>query len=293
MAKSCPVRWSYGGGGIYTSKLKVAGPGLLVHTLDQLSTPRRNSPALATSSRHAPPAQPPTPFRPIRIRKAADEVVAVVADAIRGGLYEPGDRLPGLRELADQLGVSRTVVGEAVEQLRRAEVVNVRRGKGGGIVVRSLTNLPAVIARIRGDTRSSLRAILEARRSVEMAAAPLAAERGTKEDLARLERLVSGLATLIDEPEEFLQLDISFHYALVETAGNAILNEFHARSLNELMTAREPFPSGRIAQARAIDIQEQTLRAVQSRNRKRAINAHDEHLAELEQVFLGERLPYP
>ena len=49
-------------------------------------------------------------FRPIRQRRAADEVIAVVADAIRSGLYRPGDFLPRQADLAERLQVSRSVV---------------------------------------------------------------------------------------------------------------------------------------------------------------------------------------
>ena len=51
-------------------------------------------------------------FSPIRIRRASDEVLAVLVDAIRGGLYEPGDALPPERDLAERLHISRKVLNE-------------------------------------------------------------------------------------------------------------------------------------------------------------------------------------
>src|SRR5262249_6487237 len=72
-------------------------------------------------------------FKPVQLRKAADEVLAALIDAIRGGLYRPGDLLPRERDLAEQLEVSRTVVRSAIDTLRQAEVLSVQRGRRGGI----------------------------------------------------------------------------------------------------------------------------------------------------------------
>src|SRR3990172_12269812 len=87
-------------------------------------------------------------FRPLRMRKAAEEVVAVIVDAIRGGIYEPGEKLPRERDLAAALEVSRAVVREAVGILERAWIVTVRRGVNGGIVVETRWIPKEVIAAI-------------------------------------------------------------------------------------------------------------------------------------------------
>ena len=67
-------------------------------------------------------------FSPIRQRKASDEVLAVLVDAMRGGLYDIGDLLPPERDLAERLNVSRTVLREAIDALRSEGIVTVRRG---------------------------------------------------------------------------------------------------------------------------------------------------------------------
>src|SRR5829696_424572 len=104
-------------------------------------------------------------IRPISLQKAADAVVAVIVDAIRGGLFEPGDLLPSERDLATQLQVSRNVVREGIDTLRREGVVSVRRGVGGGIRVVAVERLSDVVAGLRGKTHDMMRAALEARRA--------------------------------------------------------------------------------------------------------------------------------
>ncbi|HEX6130818.1 MAG TPA: GntR family transcriptional regulator, partial [Actinomycetota bacterium] len=125
-------------------------------------------------------------FRPIRLQKAADAVVAVIADAIRGGLFEPGDLLPNERNLASRLQVSRNVVREGIDILRREGILSVKRGPGGGISVVAVDRLHEVVAGLRGKTHDLMQAALEARRAIEPSAFRLAAERASDRELDAL-----------------------------------------------------------------------------------------------------------
>src|SRR5262249_37267249 len=140
-------------------------------------------------------------FRPVRLRKAADEVLAALIDAIRGGLYKQGDLLPRERDLARQLEVSRTVVRSAIETLREAGVLAVQRGRRGGTQVASTKGLVDVLSQMGGQVVSDLHSILEARRMLEVTAGLLAARRMTEEDFSELERLVDLLPDVLGEPE--------------------------------------------------------------------------------------------
>jgi GntR family transcriptional repressor for pyruvate dehydrogenase complex len=229
-------------------------------------------------------------FHPIRQRTAADEVVGVLVNAIRGGLYEPGDLLPRERDLAERLEVSRTVVREATRVLGRAGVVEVRRGRAGGVVVASLANLSSVVAQIRGETQETLQSVFEARRSLETTIALLAAQRASAAQLERLERLVDELHSLLEQPEEFLVRDVQFHIALGESTGNPLLSRLLRTVMDELLHTLAHFPVGRADLQQAISVQRTTLAAIQGGNHEDIIREMDEHLAMLEEPFLGRRL---
>lgn len=231
-------------------------------------------------------------FRPIRLKTASDEVVAVLADAIRGGLYQTGDLLPAERDLAQKLGVSRTVVREAIASLRRADVVSVRRGVGGGTVIQSVANLPAVLAGLHTESRDSLRSLLEARRSVEPAAALLAAKRASVEEFAGLERLVALLEDHLVAPEAFFELDAHFHVAIGELSKNSVVAEFQRETFNRISVIRAEYPVGRVDRERAVANQQDTMAALKSRRRARIIASLDNHLGAVEEYFLGERLRF-
>lgn len=229
-------------------------------------------------------------FRPIRLQKAADVVVAVLADAIRGGLYETGDLLPTERSLAAQLQVSRNVVREAVELLRRAGVVSVKRGPGGGITVLSHERLREVVAGLRGPTHDLMQWALEMRRALEVPAFLLAAVRASESEIETLGALVSGLESLEDRPEDFYALDQKFHREVVRLSGNPLLVDCYHATLERLADIRSAFPVLQVGFEVGLENQRTLYAALTSRDPSRITQAVDEHLAATEIIYLGERL---
>lgn len=226
-------------------------------------------------------------FRPIKLQKAADAVIAVLADAIRAGLYEPGDLLPPERSLARQLEVSRHVVREAIDVLRRAGIVSVKRGPRGGITVVSDEGLREVVAGLRGKTHDLMRSALEVRRSLELPAFLLAAARATEEELDALHALVVGLDTLRDSPEEFYTLDQKFHREVVRLARNPLLADCYHVTLAQLAEIRREFPVLQVPFEDAVANQRTLYAALRSRDREAIERAVHEHLAATEIIYLG------
>jgi GntR family transcriptional repressor for pyruvate dehydrogenase complex len=231
-------------------------------------------------------------FRPLLLRTASDEVVAVLANAIAGGLYTPGDLLPRERDLAERLGVSRTVLREAIAVLRRAGVVTVRRGATGGATVASLASLPQVLSSLHGPSQSTIQSLLEARRPLELTAATLAAARASDDELEQVRtELIDPLPDLTDDPERFLALDVRFHLAIPRLAQSAVVEELLASVLSRLVATLTQFPFGRVVDLhRAITNQADTMAALETRDPNRVRAAVDSHMVTLEQQFLGHSL---
>ncbi len=230
-------------------------------------------------------------FRPIRLRKAADVVIAVLADAIRGGLYKPGDLLPNERSLAAQLNVSRTVVREAVDVLRRAGIVSVKRGAAGGITVISDTRLREVVASLRGEMHDLMRWALETRRCLEPPAFALAAARATDAELEQLKPLVERLEDLIDLAEAFYVQDLEFHRQVVRLSGNPLLTDCYRTTIDRLMEIRQDFPVLQVGSETALENQRTLYTALRSRDPEPIAAAVEEHLQATEIIYLGEPLP--
>jgi DNA-binding FadR family transcriptional regulator len=118
-------------------------------------------------------------LRPDRGGNAFEQTVGRLAEAIKLGVYGPGDRLPAERDLAELMQVSRMTLREALGALREAGYVETRRGRAGGTYVCAEGALRATPTSLQNARRTGARLedTLDHRRVVESGAAELAASR--------------------------------------------------------------------------------------------------------------------
>lgn len=229
-------------------------------------------------------------FRPIKLERAADAVIAVLVDAIRGGIYRPGDLLPRERDLAAQLQVSRNVVREAIIILREAHVLSVKRGQSGGITVRSAAGLENVVAKLRGRTHDVMLQVLELRRALEPVSAVLASQRASDDELASLGKYVTRLEELLHDPGEFTEVDVAFHVEMVRLAKNPLLFSFYNAAVQQNREVIDQFPVLRVDLQRALENQRTLFAALTTRVPAVVLKAVDEHLLATEILYVGTPL---
>lgn len=160
-------------------------------------------------------------FSPVPVRNAFEVTVERLAQAIRLGVLAGGDRLPPERELADMFGVSRVTLREAIKALRAADLVESRRGRGGGtFVVAPVAPSAEGNKRIDIAVMPALNDTLELRRIVEPGAAALAASRtlsaADRSTLARCLREATGCP-----PETRRLADCRLHMAIAAAGESA------------------------------------------------------------------------
>lgn len=233
-------------------------------------------------------------FRPVRMRSATDVVLAVLVDALRGGLYASGDLLPKERDLAERLGISRPILRQAFAVLRAAGVISSRRGPGGGTFVESLENLPSVLTHIQGEARVELRSILEVRRATDTYAALLCSERASDEGFALLRQLVEEYPRQVESDHAAIEtardVDVRFHFAVADLSENEMLAAVVRDTYNRLAVLRDPYPYGHVDFEAAVANQWDLFSALASRERVSVLAAVDRHLAAFERVMLGYAL---
>src|SRR5258705_3366250 len=77
----------------------------------------------------------PLRFQPIQVRRTFDEICGRIREQLALGVLKPGDKLPRERDLAEQLGVSRNVLREALRSLEMAGALRVQKGgQGSGLL---------------------------------------------------------------------------------------------------------------------------------------------------------------
>ncbi len=180
-----------------------------------------------------------------RIQKnsLSQQVVDYLLAQIESGALKPGDRLPGERDFAEQLGISRVPLREAIAALSAIGVLEKRQGDGNYVAFLS----PDAVGRIL-RTYTALNATLaadlfEARVLVEGDAARLAARNATQEDLDALEELLTRMEQAVPAFEaghvtlaDMLELDDAFHLQCAAASHNQFYIQFvgivHAAGTN-------------------------------------------------------------
>jgi GntR family transcriptional repressor for pyruvate dehydrogenase complex len=232
-------------------------------------------------------ALPASAFPDLVLQRAADAVMCALIDGIRAGIAPPGTRLPRDQELAGRFGVSRLVVRDAIDRLRRAGIVDVRRGNRGGVFVRSLA-IPTELLTERSALRlEEIRRLLEARRTIETTCALLASENATAADLEALGGLAHGLDGVRDRPADFIELDVRFHLRVAALSGNGWLERFLATVFRDLAAVRSQYPVEYGDMDTAIGYQLDTVSALSTRDPELVLGSMDRHLRGLEGHFLG------
>lgn len=211
-----------------------------------------------------------------RSSNAFEETVERILQTIRLGLAHPGDRLPGEREIAAMLGVSRDTVREATSALGAAGYLTTKRGRYGGTFISE--TLPAEYKKVGLAKSSEITDILVFREVVECGAAYAAAN-------AELSRDVRGALqdaheqTSSSDPKDYRRLDSRLHLLIAEVTGSEKLISEVAYSrmrVNELLDSIPLLPPNI---AHSNEQHEKIVSAILKGNPVAAQSAMREHLA--------------
>jgi len=168
-------------------------------------------------------------LKPVESRRLYQQIADQIRDLIDQGGFEAGTRLPPERDLAQQLGVSRPSLREALIALDVEGRVEVRSGSGVYVSDAKADRVPTRTAAM-GESPSQL---MEARSIIEGEVVILACARVTPEPLARLRELLNGMEAAIHRRRAPVDLDRQFHLTLAEMSGNAILLRLVAELFDE------------------------------------------------------------
>ncbi len=168
-----------------------------------------------------------TSFVPIKKRRAVEQVAEALRNAILDGHIEPGQTLPSERHLAEQFGVNRGTVREAISRLEVLGLVEVRHGGGARVcnflVTAGLQLLPFLLAPGGSLDLHVLRDLLELRVMVLGWTAQQAAESIGEQGLEHIEDLVDRMESAQTDHASLKVLDYDFFDGLVALTGNRVL----------------------------------------------------------------------
>ncbi|WP_156294470.1 transcriptional regulator LldR [Serratia oryzae] len=229
--------------------------------------------------------------------RLADRLVEHVKAMIHERKLQAGMRLPAERQLANELGVSRSSLREAIQKLISEKVLISRRGGGTYVcdelspwseqcIVEPLKTLVADDPDYRYD-------ILEARHAIEASTAWHAAMRATAADKEKLQACFD--ATLefkeSDNPDLAAQADVRFHLAIAEASHNVVLLQtmrgFFDLMQSSVMHSRQRMYTVPTIFARLTQQHEEMLQAILAGDPERAGRAAKSHLGFVHSTIKG------
>lgn len=189
-------------------------------------------------------------FEKLETESAVDWCVNQIVDAIIDGRIKPGSRLPSEAGLAEQLGVGRNSVREAIKVLSAYGIVDQRRTGGTFVYNRFNPKIlnPLIYGIVIGDSANE--DLISLREILEKGIIHLAIKNGTEEDYRKVKENLDRQKRLAEDPEltgdVFATIDIEFHELICDCTHNKLLGQMFS-TLNKIMRV-----SRRMTQTRLI-----------------------------------------
>ncbi|MFC3084495.1 FadR/GntR family transcriptional regulator [Tabrizicola soli] len=231
------------------------------------------------------------PFVKVTPEKLSQTVVRQIEQLILRGILRPGERLPSERDLAEELGVSRPSLRDALADLSERGLLVSRAGSGVFVAdVLGSAFSPALI-QLFASHDEAVSDYIAFRRDIEGLAAERAAKLGSETDLRVIDTIFRKMEAAHQkrDPSDEAQLDAEFHMAIIEASHNVIMLHM-LRSMFDLLRQgvfynRQMLFRNRMTRDQLLDQHRAMNTALQARDPAAARAAVEAHLAYVEQAF--------
>ncbi|HEX7071766.1 MAG TPA: FadR/GntR family transcriptional regulator [Rhodothermales bacterium] len=225
-------------------------------------------------------------MRPLVKSNLADGLADRIVQLIRSGVYQPGDRLPAIMEMARSFGVGHPTLREALKKLEIVGVVEIKHGSG--VYVGRGQDVLLVSNPVYGGevTKKLLLDLIEARIPIEVKSASLAAVQASDEQLDSMQALLDHAKENMSDAAVLSETNMSFHREIAAASGNAVLAQLQEvltnlfqheqRMILDIYGSREADHAGHI----------QILEALRSRDSDLAAARMQAHLEGVGQALL-------
>jgi len=235
-------------------------------------------------------------FIPIKAQRVYAQIVDQIVELIRKGEFPNTTQLPPERDLAEQLGVSRASLREALSALQILGLVETRPGQGTFVCAEKVPSLLQYGASWLYEEEESPFAILKARKTVEPYIAALAAGQRSNASLKRLDEILDSVEADPSDRTIFTEGDRKFHKAIAEATDNPVLVSMMS-IVHELMGHRlwltlmmnsTLATAGRVQEA--LGEHRRVYEAIKAQDEKAAAARMKEHLESVERYMIEAEL---
>jgi len=228
-------------------------------------------------------------FKEVGVKKKSTQIAEQIIEAIQKGIYKIGDKLPPERVIAEETGVSRTAVREALSALHLAGILE--SIPGSGTYIKRLNRGGGALAVL--EESDSISDALEARRVLERSIVELVIDRADIERIKAIERVLERMRLSVEERDydKYLDLNEEFHIAIAEATENTLI----VRAIRSLLNVtrqglwregiKEYFLKKEENLERSFREHELMLEALKKGNKREAKELMEKHFIEVEEEF--------
>jgi len=227
-------------------------------------------------------------LRPVVRLTSAQTAANQLLGMIRSGTWKVGDSLPSEKELTESLGVGRSTVREALQNLVALNVVEASAGH------RTVVKSPTPAELFRTDVIGLLindvlaEEMLEARMMIEPDCVRLAAERATEAEFDAIEHLLQEHESLHEQNKPVSEYGARFHIRLAEASHNRVAASFMSSILHIMQERGRRIDAIPNARRKEIDDHRAIFQLVRARKGAKASAAMREHILEWSNTYFGE-----
>jgi GntR family transcriptional regulator, transcriptional repressor for pyruvate dehydrogenase complex len=213
-----------------------------------------------------------------------EEIATKLEKMVLDETLKVGDKLPPEKNLAENFGVSRNILREALKTLKERGLIEVRTGDGVYIVKPGTDVLKDMVNRLIILGGVSIRDLFEFRLAIEVKSCGLAAEKADEGELKHLEEIINKMKNDVEDPERWAKEELEFHMSIAKASKNTLFYSFISPISNLLF---ELFLKGRQnpqAKIEGIEGHIAIVKNLKKRNKalaEEAMRKHLEHSMEL------------
>jgi GntR family transcriptional repressor for pyruvate dehydrogenase complex len=221
-------------------------------------------------------------------KKAADYVLEEIRNRIVNGELQEGDKLPNQDEFAEQLGVSRASLREALQALTRLGAIKQRPGLGTILVSRAPTLLADHMEFPFLSDAEGVIELTETRRLIETGMIELAVARATDEEIAEIGRVMDESVEAAERGNlaEYREKDLIFHHLIAKASHNRFVTHMFQtirQSFEEFL--KEAFSAMPDKMEQSVEDHKEIYEALKNRDQERAAAAVSGHLIRVQKTM--------
>ncbi|ANH82887.1 GntR family transcriptional regulator [Niabella ginsenosidivorans] len=224
-------------------------------------------------------------IKAIQIESPVDKIIGQLKQLIIGGQLKPGDRLPAERVLAEQFGVGRSYIREAILKLEFYGLLKTSPQSGTYVAGLGINILDNIITDIINFNKDDFNALIEARYYLELASAKLAAERHTDADLREIKKAAADFENKVKRSGSAVEEDMVLHIKIAKATKNPAIESMILILIPDLIkNIVENNVCGKNRSKTSVPEHKKIVKAIEDRNVAAAEKAMAEHLNDIWQI---------